>query len=360
MKYFIYIFLILFSIVAKGQTSLINMKGAEQITVSADEILHLDGLTLQPTESFTMTSTVIKKLTIPTNTITNSIAKTYTFSNTLFNFSGKIKFNYLNSELNSINETEIAPTYFQDTWVIPLAYSQNTISNQFEYNLDNAHIEEVTLTKRLTPLINNFTDFSLTFGDANQIRSYTSSNTVTATYSSTNLSVATINTNTGSITTTGLGTTTLWLSLADDGTYKAATTSLTLTVNPLGVVVTPALTQSKTFGDADPSLSYTSSPAVGTNLSNGEAIAFSGTLTRTAGEDVGSYSIGIGTLTNTNYTLSYTPADFSITKLPVIIIPTAAQSKTYGLAGAMLTYTTYLKQYAYQYHKYNHLYRKSF
>ncbi len=317
------------------------MKGSEQLKISSNEILHLDGLTLKPTESFTMTSTVIKKTNAPQNDILSGITSAYTFSNTLVDFSGSITFNYLDSELNGLTESDLLFHYFYSDWISPDISSQNISTNQYSATLSNVTIQEVTLAllQRLTPTINNFTDFSLTFGEANHIRSYISSNTGTATYSSTNLSVATIDTTTGSITTTGIGTTTLWLSLADDGTYEAATTSLTLTVNPLAVTLTPTLSQSKVYGDADPSLAYTSSPAVGTNLSNGATIAYSGTLTRTAGEDVGTYSIDIGTLTNTNYTLSYTPADFNITAKPITIIPTAAQSKTYGSADATLSYT---------------------
>ena len=74
------------SLVAKGQTSLIHMKGSEQLKISSNEILHLDGLTLKPTESFTMTSTVIKKTNAPQNDILSGITSAYTFSNTLVDF----------------------------------------------------------------------------------------------------------------------------------------------------------------------------------------------------------------------------------------------------------------------------------
>ena len=114
MKYSAYIFVLLFSFAVKGQTSLINMKGAEQLSISANEILHIDGLTLQPTDSFTMTSTVIKKVNSPQNDILSGITSAYTFSNTLVDFSGVITFNYLNSELNGLTETDLLFHYYNN------------------------------------------------------------------------------------------------------------------------------------------------------------------------------------------------------------------------------------------------------
>ena len=56
----------------------------------------------------------------------------------------------------------------------------------------------------------------------------------------------------------------------------------------------------------------------------------SGSLTRVAGETVGSYAINQGTLTNPNYDITYVGNNFTITKLPLTITATAGQSKVYG------------------------------
>ncbi|MDB4636201.1 YDG domain-containing protein, partial [Flavobacteriaceae bacterium] len=99
--------------------------------------------------------------------------------------------------------------------------------------------------------------------------------------------------------------------------------------------------QTKVHGNIDPELTYSVSPAINTTLDNNTStITFTGSLTRTLGEDVGTYAIGIGTLTNTNFDITFTPADLTITKLPVVITPTASQSKTYGEVDYTLTYTT--------------------
>ena len=183
---------------------------------------------------------------------------------------------------------------------------------------------------------------TITFGDADILLTPTSSNTADYSFSSSDSSVASItttSTNTAAIQNLKVGSAIITIAQGADANYQAKTVSYTLRVAPLAVTVTPALTQSKVYGDADPSLTYTSIPTVGTNLSNGDTIAITGNLSRTVGEDVGTYSIGMGTLTNANYTLSYTPADFNITAKPITIIPTAGQSKTYGSTDASLNYT---------------------
>jgi hypothetical protein len=65
----------------------------------------------------------------------------------------------------------------------------------------------------------------------------------------------------------------------------------------------------KVYGESDPELTYriTSGSLIGTD-------AFSGALTRDAGEDVGTYTISQGTLAlSSNYNLTFKEANFKIT-----------------------------------------------
>ena len=86
-------------------------------------------------------------------------------------------------------------------------------------------------------------------------------------------------------------------------TYNAGT----LTVGTLGVTVT-ANPQAKIYGTADPVLTYSASPAlVGSDT-------VSGSLTRVAGENVGTYPITQGSLAlSTNYALSFVGTNLTIT-----------------------------------------------
>jgi len=141
-----------------------------------------------------------------------------------------------------------------------------------------------------------------------------------ATLSSVNL--GSINANTY---TTGIGA-----SFAGDSTHGTSSGNAQLTVNPKGVTVT-AEAKSKTYGDDDPILTYTSSDSSAT---------FSGALERVAGENAGTYAINQGTLVGTgNYAISsYVPASLTINPKGASVTPNAA-SKTYGDADPTFTGT---------------------
>ena len=82
--------------------------------------------------------------------------------------------------------------------------------------------------------------------------------------------------------------------------------STTFTISPLGINVV-ADAQSKTYGEADPELTFTNTPdLIGTDQ-------FTGSLTRDAGEDVGVYDILQGSLSlGNNYQINYTSADLTV------------------------------------------------
>ncbi|NCI49459.1 T9SS type A sorting domain-containing protein [Sediminibacterium roseum] len=118
----------------------------------------------------------------------------------------------------------------------------------------------------------------------------------------------------------------------DNYTIAAGSLTTTGTITAKPVTVT-AEAKSKTYGATDPALTYTTTPA----LVTGDA--FSGALTRTAGENFGTYSILIGSLAlSTDYAVSYVPADLTIGK-KTINVTAEAKNKTYGDADPALTYT---------------------
>ncbi|KAF5273168.1 hypothetical protein FQR65_LT17210 [Abscondita terminalis] len=115
-----------------------------------------------------------------------------------------------------------------------------------------------------------------------------------------------------------------------DIVYTAA--DFNITKATLNIV---AEAKSKVYGSADPALTYTV-----TGLANGDDQSIiTGALTRVAGEAVGTYEIQQGTLATTaNYDITYTAADFNITKATLNIVA-EAKSKVYGSADPALTYT---------------------
>ncbi|MDN3673246.1 MBG domain-containing protein [Flavobacterium branchiarum] len=159
----------------------------------------------------------------------------------------------------------------------------------------------------------------------------TSSSTLGITYTSSNTAVATILGN--SITILSSGTTTITAYQSGNSSFLAATpVAHDLVVNKKDIAVA-AVPKAKVYGVADPAFTYTFSPAlVGIDT-------FTGILDRAAGENIGNYAIGQGTLAlNNNYTLAFTSAELSITAKP-IVVTAVAKTKTFTAADPTFTYT---------------------
>ncbi|TFZ54721.1 filamentous hemagglutinin N-terminal domain-containing protein, partial [Methylorubrum sp. Q1] len=118
--------------------------------------------------------------------------------------------------------------------------------------------------------------------------------------------------------------------------YRVVYLPGTLTVTQRSLTIT-ANGQSRVYGDANPSLTYTTT-------SLGAGAALSGTLATaaTATSDVGSYAITQGSLTaaaNPNYALTFQGANLTVSQRPVTVTATG-QNRVYGDANPSLTYTT--------------------
>ncbi|PTR01411.1 gliding motility-associated-like protein [Mucilaginibacter yixingensis] len=169
-----------------------------------------------------------------------------------------------------------------------------------------------------------------TYGDAPITLTGTASSGLTVSYASSNTAVATVSGN--KVTILSAGTTTITASQAGNSNYTAAANvPQTLTVNPRAVTVIAAA-QTKVYGTTDPALTY--------SISSGTLVgsdAFTGALTRNAGQNVGTYAITQGTLTlGGNYALTYTGANLTITKA-ALNITANNQTKVYGAANPALT-----------------------
>ena len=127
----------------------------------------------------------------------------------------------------------------------------------------------------------------------------------------------------------------------DNSNYDITFVPDNFTITALPVTVTADAGQSKTYGSVDPVFSFTSSPAVGSTLANGDLVSFTGALTRVSGEDVGNYAMEQGTLANSNYAITFIPDNFAITALAVTVTADPGQTKVYGDADPLaFTYTS--------------------
>jgi len=113
-----------------------------------------------------------------------------------------------------------------------------------------------------------------------------------------------------------------------DITYAGA--NLTVTQRPITVTADSA---TKQYGTSDPT--FTHSVTTGSLVGQD---ALTGLLSRTTGSNVGSYALTIGTLANSNYNITFVPANMSITQRP-ITVTAAAKSKEYGASDPTLTYS---------------------
>ena len=103
--------------------------------------------------------------------------------------------------------------------------------------------------------------------------------------------------------------------LSAGGNYTISYSGNNLTISKASLAVN-ALAQTKLYGDTDPLLSYNY-----TGLRNGDtASVFTGTQSRTVGENIGSYAIGQNTLSaGGNYTISYTGNNLTISKAALAV-----------------------------------------
>ena len=121
---------------------------------------------------------------------------------------------------------------------------------------------------------------------------------------------------------------------------KETTLELTVTKREISIV---AKAQSSVYG-TDPNFDKTAFTAT-VALAEGEILTFSPVSTGLACEvkydsNVGTYEI-TSAFSSDNYTISYTPADFTVTRLGVTVVPDSGQQKYFGDADpAAFKYTT--------------------
>jgi hypothetical protein len=175
----------------------------------------------------------------------------------------------------------------------------------------------------------------VTVGGNTELLSYTG----TASLSDANYATANKYVNTSSMTLAngGSGSTT---GLASNYQLPSSVYNLgvnSATVGKRSITITADAGQSKVYGDADPIFTYTPAPASGdTGLVVGDS--FSGSLTRTVGQSVGSYTLKQGTLANSNYQITFISSEFAINKAILTVIPGVDQSKNYGQTDPRFTY----------------------
>ena len=136
----------------------------------------------------------------------------------------------------------------------------------------------------------------------------------------------------GALRSTSAGTCNVTATMAGNDNYNDVSnsgTTVTLAARPITLTVDA---KTREYGDSDPALTYTVTTG---SLVAGDSL--SGSLARAAGVNVGSYAINQGTLANTNYDITFVPANLTITA-KAITVTADTQTIQYGDAEPSLTY----------------------
>lgn len=141
MKYTLLILFTLLTCQAFSQnSSLIHVGKAEKMTITAGAILHADGISLKPTEDFSLSDNSLKRVSVSNAKLGNQISRVYQFTNPTAAFTGNLKKDYLDAELNGLAEQSLQLFAFNaDKW-----YRQATV-NDLANNSLSANMTKLAL-----------------------------------------------------------------------------------------------------------------------------------------------------------------------------------------------------------------------
>jgi len=212
------------------------------------------------------------------------------------------------------------------------AIDQGTLDAGPNYTIDFSGSELMITPAALTVTAN---DQSKTYGDADPALTFTPSGTLFYDDDYDVISGVTLATVTGASAT--VGTHAIGVSGGVAGNYNITHVAGTLTVGKAELTVT-ADEQSKTYGDADPTLSFTPS---GTLFYDDEYDVISGVTLATvtgASATAGTHVIDISGGTAANYNITHVAGTLTVGKAE-LTVTADEQSKTYGDADPALSFT---------------------
>ena len=126
------------------------------------------------------------------------------------------------------------------------------------------------------------------------------------------------------------------VTLQGKGEKHYGSKTFSVTINPAKVTVTPEPAE-KVYGDSDPEISYTAEGLIGSDILTG-ALSYD----KSIGENVGVHKVTQGTLTNSNYNITVTNAEFTI-KPKTLENPTiVTESAIYPYTGSAIKPTVTL------------------
>ena len=175
----------------------------------------------------------------------------------------------------------------------------------------------VLTVRKGTPVLTATADLSSTFGeDGPTIAKPTSESRGAISFTSSNAAVATVNATTGQATVVGAGTSTITITQAATDDYVSATQTLTFTVKQAVPKLGALTVSSKTFGDAEFSITKPTSPSSGafTFTSNNTKVVKISEAGTTTIEGAGTATITATQAAAGNYATNSVTAEVTIAK----------------------------------------------
>jgi hypothetical protein len=149
---YIYIIVCLLSLsVQNMQAQELSVVTGSGFNIKAGTVIGLEGLDLTPSSDFSLTSSLSRNTTLSNSTLSlANINKSFKFSETTAAFSGSIKLNYQDSELNGLTESNLKLLYNVGTgW-----FSDNTSTNNASLNYGVSTLTDKPLNELTLGIIN--------------------------------------------------------------------------------------------------------------------------------------------------------------------------------------------------------------
>jgi len=297
--------------VATVSGSVVTIVGAGSTTITASQAGN---------GSYNAATSVSQALTVnkASQTISFTTLPAKTYGDSVFDLTGSstsglsVSYSSLNPSVATVSGSTIT-ILAAGTATITATQAGNSNYNPASSVSQNLSVSKATLS---SSLITAIAPASLVYSGT--IKSYTASASGVTAFGYTYIGVSPTVYASTTTAPKNVGTYAVTASSADANYAGSKTVNFTIT--PLPVTVT-ATAKTKDYGSSDPVLTYTSSGLLGTD-------AFTGSLTRSAGEAVGSYNILLGTVSaGSNYSISYVGASLAITANYL------SWASSYGLSG---------------------------
>jgi hypothetical protein len=147
-KSFIIIIVGLFScLYTAAQTPIFTIAPGTTHVIKSGTVVSMDGLVITPSRDFSLSANSLTRKPTATNATTNTnINNYYAFSANTNAFTGVVRFNYSDAELNGLKEADLKLNiYSPNRWNLQPNTIVNTIDNFTQNNLSSVTMRELTL-----------------------------------------------------------------------------------------------------------------------------------------------------------------------------------------------------------------------